>query len=64
MDSVHKGDFEMKIFKTVVLILLIVINLQTVYYALLYKASTATGAFLICLGITLFIASDGGINRH
>ena len=54
----------MKIFKTVVLILLIAINLQTGYYALLYKASTATGAFLICLGIALFIASDGGINRH
>ena len=53
----------MKIFKTVVLILLIAINLQTVYFALLYKASTATGAFLICLGITLFVASDGGLER-
>ena len=53
----------MKIFKTVVLILLIAINLQTGYYALLYKASTSTGAFLICFGITLFVASDGGLER-
>lgn len=45
----------MKIFKTVVLILLIAINLQTGYYALLYKVSTSTGALLICLGITLFV---------
>ena len=58
---VHKGDFEMRIFKTIVLALMIAINLQTGYYALLYKASTATGAFLICLGITLFVASDGGL---
>ncbi len=53
----------MKIFKTVVLILLIAINLQTGYYALFYKVSTSTGAFLICLGITLFVASDGGLQR-
>ena len=53
----------MKIFKTIVLALMITINLQTGYYALLYKVSTATGAFLICLGITLFVASDGGLER-
>ncbi|MBQ7935629.1 MAG: hypothetical protein IJ333_04705 [Clostridia bacterium] len=53
----------MKIFKTIVLVLMIAVDLQTGYYALLYKASTATGAFLICLGITLFVASDGGLKR-
>ena len=52
----------MKIFKTVVLIFLIAINLQTGYYALLYKVQIATGVFLICLGLTLFVASDGGMN--
>ena len=51
----------MKIFKTIVLALMIAINLQTVYYALLYKASTATGAFLICLGLTLFVICDGNL---
>ncbi len=53
----------MKIFKAFVLVLMIAINLQTGYFALLYKASTATGAFLICLGLTLFVASDGGLER-
>ncbi len=53
----------MKIFKTIVLALMIAITLQTGYFALLYKASTATGAFLICLGLTLFVASDGDLKR-
>ena len=53
----------MKIFKTIVLVLLTAITLQTGYFALLYKVSTSTGAFLICLGITLFVASDGGLKR-
>lgn len=53
----------MKIFKMIVLALLIVITLQTGYCALLYKVEIATGTFLICLGITLFVASDGGLKR-
>lgn len=53
----------MKIFKTIVLILLIAINLQTGYYALLYKVQIATGVFLICLGLTLFVASNGDLKR-
>lgn len=61
---VHKGDFEMKIFKTIVLVLMIAITLQAGYYAILYKVQIATGVFLICLGLTLFVASDGGMNRH
>lgn len=57
-----QGRIEMKIFKTIVLALMIAINLQTGYYALLYKVQIATGVFLICLGLTLFVASDGGMN--
>ena len=53
----------MKIFKTIVLALMITINLQTGYYVLLYKVQIATGTFLICLGLTLFVASDGGLKR-
>lgn len=53
----------MKIFKTIVLVLLTAITLQTGYFALLYKVAIATGAFLICLGITLFVACDGGLER-
>ena len=53
----------MKIFKAIVLVLMIVINLLTGYYALLYKVQVATGVFLICLGLTLFVASDGDLKR-
>jgi len=53
----------MKIFKTIVLALMIAINLHTGYYALLYKVQIATGVFLICLGLTLFVACDGGFER-
>lgn len=53
----------MKIFKTIVLVLLTVTTLQSGYFALLYKVATATGTFVICLGITLFVASDGGLKR-
>ena len=54
----------MKVFKFIVMGLLILITIQTAYFALLYKASTATGAFLICFGITLFVACDGGLERN
>ena len=53
----------MKLFKFIVMLILILITVRTGYLALLYKASTATGAFLICFGITLFVASDGGLKR-
>lgn len=51
----------MKIFKIIVMLLLILITLRTGYLALLYKVSITTGAFLICLGITLLVACDGGL---
>lgn len=52
----------MKIFKTIVLVLMTVITLQTGYFALLYKVEIAIGVFLICLGL-LLVASDGGLKR-
>ena len=51
----------MKIFKSIVMLLLILITLRTGYLALLYKVAITTGFFLICLGITLLVACDGGL---
>ena len=59
-----KGYFFMKIFKTKVLLLLLALTVQTGYYALLYKVEITTGAFFICLGITLLVLSDDGLNRE
>ncbi len=53
----------MKIFKFIVVSMLTLITIQTAYFALLYKVQIATGTFLICLGITLFVACDGGLDR-
>ena len=53
----------MKVFKFIVVSILTLITIQTAYFSLLYKANTATGAFLICFGITLFVACDGGLKR-
>ena len=51
----------MKVFKFIVVSILTLTTIQTAYFALLYKVQIATGAFLICLGITLFVACDGGL---
>lgn len=53
----------MKVFKFIVVCILTLITIQTAYFALLYKVQIATGAFLICFGITLFVACDGGLDR-
>ena len=53
----------MKVFTFIVVSILILITIQTAYLALLYKVQIATGTFLICLGITLFVAWDGGLER-
>ena len=53
----------MKIFKFIVVSILTLITIQTAYLALLYKVQIATGTFLIWLGITLFVACDGGLER-
>ena len=52
----------MQIFKIIVLLLMSALTLQTGYYALLYKVEITTGAFFICLGITLLVLSDGVLN--
>ena len=57
-----KGYFFMQIFKIIVLLLMSALTLQTGYYALLYKVEITTGAFFICLGITLLVLSDGVLN--
>ena len=53
----------MKVFKFIVVSMLTLITIQTTYFALLYKVQIATGTFLICLGITLFVACDGGLEK-
>ena len=55
---------KMKVFKFIVVSILTLITIQTAYFALLYKVQIATGTFLICLGITLFVACDGGLVRN
>ena len=54
----------MKLFKCIVMMILVLITIRTGYLALLYKIEIATGTFLICLGITLFVASDGSLKRN
>lgn len=51
-----------KLFKFIVVLILLLITIQTGYLALLYKVEIATGVFLICAGLTLLVMSDGGIN--
>lgn len=53
----------MKIFKAIILVLMIAINLQTGYFALLYKVDIAVGVFFICFGMTLLVICDGGIEK-
>ena len=53
----------MKVFKFIVVSILTLITIQTAYFALLYKVQIATGTFFICLGITLFVACDGGLKK-
>ena len=55
--------FFVKIFKIIVLLLLLSLTIQTGYYVLQYKVEITTGAFFICLGITLLVLSDGGIDN-
>ena len=54
----------MKVFKFIVVSILTLITIQTTYFALLYKVQIATGTFLICLGITLFVTCDGGLEQN
>ena len=51
----------MKIFKFIVCTILVALTVQTGYLALLYKVEIATSAFLIVLGMTLLVMSNGGL---
>ena len=51
----------MKIFKLIVCAILTALTIQTGYFALIYKVEIATSAFLIVLGLTLFVLCDGGL---
>lgn len=53
----------MKIFKTIVLLLLLGLTLQTAYFALIYKATLATCIFVICFAIFGIVAVDGGFEK-
>ena len=53
----------MKLFKFIVMLILILITIQTCYLALLYKVEITTGSFLICLGITLLVFIDVGLEH-
>ena len=59
----QKIGISVKLFKFIVMLILILITLRTGYLALWYKVEIATGSFLICLGITLLVACDGGLER-
>lgn len=53
----------MKIFKTIVLLLLLGLTLQTVYFALIYKAILSISIFVICFAIFGIVAVDGGLEK-
>ena len=53
----------MKIFKTIVLLLLLSLTLQTAYFALIYKAILSTCVFVICFAMFGIVAVDGGLEK-
>lgn len=55
-----EGYFFMKIFKTIVLLLLLGLTLQTAFFALSYKAILSTCVFVICFAMFGIVAADGG----
>ena len=58
-----EGYFFMKIFKTIVLLLLLGLTLQTAYFALIYKAILSTCIFVICFDMFGIVAADGGLEK-
>jgi len=53
----------MKIFKTIVMLLLFGLTLQTAYFALIYKAILSTCIFAICFTMFGIVAVDGGLKK-
>ena len=58
-----EGYFLMKIFKIMVLLLLLGLTLQTAYFALIYKAILSTCNFVICFAMFGIVAADGGLEK-
>lgn len=58
-----EGYFFMKIFKTIVLLLLLDLTLQTAYFALSYKAILSTCVFVICFAMFGIVAVDDGLDK-
>ena len=58
-----EGYFFMKIFKMVVLSLLLGLTLQTAYFALIYKAALSTCIFVICLALFGIVAIDRSLEK-
>lgn len=58
-----EGYFFMKIFKTIVLLLLLGLTLQTAYFALIYKAILSTCVFVICFAMFGIVVLDGGLEK-
>ena len=52
----------MKIFKIIVLLLLLALTLQTAYFALIYKVTLSTCIFVICFSMFGIVAVDGDLN--
>ena len=58
-----EGYFFMKIFKTIILLFLLGLTLQTAYFALIYKAILSTCVFVICFTMFGIVAADGGLEK-
>ena len=58
-----EGYFFMKIFKTIILLFLLGLTLQTAYFALIYKAILSTCIFVICFAMLGIVAADGGLDK-
>ncbi len=49
----------MKIFRYICIMLLVALTAIAAHYAWVYKASLSTGVFFMCMGLTLYVISDG-----
>ena len=58
-----EGYFFMKIFKTIILLFLLGLTLQTAYFALSYKAILSTCVFVICFAMFGIVAVDDGLDK-
>jgi len=57
----YKGMFLMKIFKLIIVVLLVILTLYSGYLAWDYKATIVICIFAICLSVTILVIVDGGM---